>query len=160
MLELIHYYNSQMPPLQSITEDCSCEVVKQLVGMNGQAFRRFRNFDWYVKQRMQTEKWLYNAFWERGGKPALVNPRYFVLGESEMLLHGFGENVSTIRIPLDKVDGAHVSFTLDDSMKLFMDAEQPRIWLKDEIVEKMLSAKGAYVEAQIWDLRYFESKDV
>lgn len=156
MLELIHYYDPTMPPLRSITECCSGDVIKKLSDMDGQAFHRFRNFDWYAKQRNQTEKWLYDAFVQRGGRPTLVHPRYFVLGESKLLRYGFGGNAATIRIPLDRVDGAHVSFTLDDSMKLFLDAEQPRIWLKDEIVEKMLSAKGAYVEAQIWDLRYFD----
>lgn len=156
MLELIHYYDPQMQPLKSITECYSCDVIRQLAGMNGQAFRRFRNFNWYVKHRIQTEKWLYDSFCERGGSPTLVYPRYFVLGESEMLRHGFGENIATIRIPLDKVSDKHVSFTLDDSMKVFMDEEQPHIWLKDEIIEKMLCAKGVYIEAQIWDLRYFD----
>ena len=156
MLELIHYYDSTMPPLRSITECCSGDVIKKLSDMDEQAFRRFHNLDWYVEQRKQTEKWLHNAFVQRGGKPTLMHPRYFVLGESELLHQGFGENAATIRIPLDTVDEAHVSFTLDDSMKLFLEEEQPRIWRKSEIIEQMRYAKGAYVEAQIWDLRYFD----
>ena len=156
MLELIHYYNPIMKPLQSITECGACDVIKRLAESEEQAFRRFRNFDWYIEQRRRTEKWLYDAFVQRGGKPNLTHPRYFVLGESELLQHGYGEKSAMIRIPLDAVDTAHVSFTVDDSMKLFLEEEQPRIWLKEEIKAHRCCTNGAYVEAQIWDLRYFE----
>jgi len=169
-MDLIHYFNGNMRALHTVSDGyCSEDVLQILKSLTGRAFNRFRNYEWYIEQRVLTEKWLYESFLEIGGTPIIIHPRYFVLGESPYLCSCYGESVRQFRLPYDAVDETDISFTLNDSMKNYLDNNKV-IFTKSKLhdyaascgmtIEALARDKAQhqeYIEAQIWNLRYFDS---
>ncbi len=71
-----------------------------------------------ILRRKDTERWLYQEFKIKGGKPKIKYPRYFVLGNSSYLeeYSGFDGNFTAIEIPLKEINELEISFTYPDSV--------------------------------------------
>lgn len=171
MLVLSHYYNKNIEPLKSISRnkdniEIVCELLRQ---QDGKSFNRFKNFEWYIQERTNTESWLFEAFKKIGGKPRVKAPIYFVLGNNSYLEECYGENVGIIQIPLEDIPKEDISFTLEDSMSIHVSGSDRAVFtiemLLDYIDEQNMSLetyleamnrKHKYIEAQIWNDEYFE----
>lgn len=153
---LVHYYDDRFPPLHSITESYSPELIGRLTNCDVPAFRRFSNWEWYIQHRIETEDALYDAFLRLGGKPSIRHPRYFVLGEHPELERAYGAHAASIRIPLDSIAPEHISFTEQDSMKLLLESDDMHLYSVQTLgFLKKAARDSTYIEAQIWDLSYF-----
>lgn len=156
MRMLVHYYDDRFPPLHSIMESYSSELIERLACCEAPALRRFSNWNWYIRHRLETEDVLYDAFLRLGGKPSIRHPRYFVLGEHPELERAYGAHAAAIRIPLEVISAQHISFTHQDSMKLLLEQETLHLYSVKELAYLMEAAQtSTYIEAQIWDLAYF-----
>lgn len=143
-------------------------IAKILSSYSGRALRRFDNYDSYICRRKQTELQLYNTFINRGGKPTLNTPLYFVVGENEQLKQDFGCDVKILQIDADIISEHHISFTLGDSMGLHLSKSPLKIYLLQEIVNMVggnydfqssmssLNPYHRYIEAQLWDKQCFK----
>lgn len=169
-LTLCHYYHKNFNPLKSITAtNDHIEIVESLANQTGKTFDRFRNYDWYIKNRIATEKWLYDKFIELYPAPKLTSPLYFVLGESQYLKVCYGDNARQISIPLNCIDEKDISFTLSDSMSIHVRNDEKKLYSKKTLIQLMqtqniciydyirkLDEQNKYIEAQIWSDKYFE----
>ncbi len=174
---LTHYYpkidliNELTPKFltSNITEYSEKEqhiIAEQLSHCSGRALNRFKRFNNYIRQRNETEKWLFSAFLNAGGCPVSLHPFYFILGESQQLKHDFGSDAKTIQLDTNLINYNHISFTLGDSVGVYISSAQKKIYLLDQI-EELLSAPEfiqwqmnplqsyhRYIEAQLWDKHY------
>ena len=168
-MKLVHYYSGILERLHSVTESCSDKVLLQLMKRPEKAYKRFQNYEWYIANRKATETWIYEQFEAKGGNPQTRYPRYFVLGENRYLASGFGEEWNKVVIELENVDEKDVSFTLDDSMKLHVSGMARVVLTKEELIRYAIEKRGSleafvkekesrneYVEAQIWNPKYWE----
>lgn len=136
--------------------------------LSEKAFKRFKNYEWYTVQRRGTEEWLYNRFVAMGGVPKVLNPSYFVLGDSEYLQTCYGQNVRTLQIGLDEISEKEISFTLSDSMAMYVCGGEKNVLTKKDLFEYIenkratlfdyinsLDESHQYIEAQLWNNSYF-----
>jgi hypothetical protein len=162
---LTHYYHKDFEPLKSILSDTETgnETVNRLSQLPEKAFKRFKNYEWYTVQRRGTEEWLYNRFVAMGGVPKVLNPIYFVLGDSEYLRTCYGENVRVLQIGLDEISEKEISFTLSDSMAIQVSGAEKNVLTKKALFEYIenqgvtlidyinsLDEGHQYIEAQLW----------
>ena len=166
---LVHYYNKDFASLKSISATTNVtEIVGLLSEQECKAFNRFKNYEWYIAQRIGTEKWLHDVFFNQGGRPKIFTPIYFVLGNSEYLKMCYGENVGIIEIPLRDIDEEDISFTLSDSVSIHVSGENKLVLTKKTLIKyvseqnnslfdyiKQLDEQHCYIEAQIWNDSYF-----
>ena len=165
-MKVVHYYNEAFMPLRSITEELSAKLAERLSLQSGKAFGRFRNLEWYVNARRETEEWLLESFTAKGGNPQTRYPRYFVLGESAELEKNFGANAGRIVLEWENLDPQDVSITLDDSMKIHVSGSERRVYTKNELNDYAISNYGSlealvkhkqeageFVEVQVWNLQ-------
>lgn len=171
-LFLVNYRHCDSEPLKSIMQLPKEEAFKMAEKLYAQsqcrAHRRFGpDFSSYYAHRLKTEKWLYDCFIKLGGRPQTKHPFYFVLQHCENFYQNFDEGAE-IKININDIDRADVSFTFGDSMaQMGKDSMKP-MFLKDSLyelirgqgndVKKFLnSIKEPYVcmEAQLWTNRYF-----
>ena len=153
----------------SITEYAEKEqhvIAKQLSHYSGRALHRFNQFDKYIFQRQETEKWLYSAFLKIGGHPNSIHPFYFILGESEQLKHDFGVGAKSIQLDTNQICHNHISFTIGDSVGVFFSSAPNQIYLLNQLENllsnpeliqwqmKPLELHHQYIEAQLWDKHY------
>lgn len=153
----------------SITEyskDKQQAIAEQLSHCSGRALRRFDQFDNYISQRQETEKWLYSSFIKAGGHPASMHPFYFILGESQQLKHDFGVGAKAIHLDTNLICYNHISFTLGDSVGIFYSSAPNQIYLFNQLENllfdpeliqlqmKPLKPYHQYIEAQLWDKHY------
>lgn len=155
--------------ISNITEYSEKEqhiIAKQLSHCSGRASNRFKRFNNYIHQRNETEKWLYSAFLTAGGCPVSFHPFYFILGENQQLKQDFGSDAKTIQLDTHLISYNHISFTLGDSVGIYVSSAQKKIYLLDQIEELLsdpkfiqwqmqpLQSYHRYIEAQLWDKHY------
>lgn len=153
----------------SITEYSKEEqevIAGQLSHYSGRALRRFEQFNNYISQRHETEKWLYSAFLKAGGHPISMHPFYFILGENQQLKHDFGIGAKSIQLDTNLIDYNHISFTLGDSVGIYYSSAPNKIYLLNQLEDllsdseliqwqmKPLKLYHRYIEAQLWDKHY------
>lgn len=170
---ITHYCPNEKYLFKKITEYNQEDVKKVLVKLckyDGTAYERFRNFEMYYPQRVETERWLYSEAKSRGIIPETDSPWYFVLGESAIISAGFGAFAFTYQINLDNISNKHITFTLGDSMGVFLLGNtHRRVYNMEEIINmhlnndltdieafNYLQEKHKYVEAQLWTSQYFK----
>jgi len=142
--------------------------------------RFYKNPSDNISRRRNTERWLYEEFKIKGGKPKNKYPRYFVLGNSSYLeeYSGFDGNFTTIEIPLKEINELEISFTYPDSVvsrwlaeeknddyynsdyhgQLFMLEEIQRLVKKyyitgEEWRDTPNRKYDFFIEAQVWNLK-------
>lgn len=168
---LIDFNNTSLTEIftSSITEYNETEqhtIAKQLSHYSGRALRRFSQFNNYISQRQETEKWLYSAFLKAGGHPNSIHPFYFILGENQQLKYDFGVDAKAIQLDTNQICKNHISFTLGDSVGVFFSSAPKKIYLLEQIENllsdpeliqwqmKSLEVYHRYIEAQLWDKYY------
>jgi len=127
--------------------------------------------DDYLVHRKEIEKWLYNELVRLGGKTANDVPVYMTLGESPEgefdIRTDLQKNADEIRIPLEEIDLAVVTFVYPDSMyELVQDADgkiidgkrtnTPEVYLYRDLPElykkyRVDEQNVFSIEAQVWN---------
>lgn len=181
---LTHYYQQGNILFKNICsyDDLEAEAILTNLFESGQ---RTWLHPGYLKERREIEAWLYHDFVNKGKKPYLPHPIYFVLGEHDDLFQkgGFFSSANPIKleIPLSLFDSDQISFTYPDSMpsfniprtergKPYLKPFHGQVFTQDEII-KVVQKYGLpgdrwkieeawrydrFIEAQIWDIRPIE----
>jgi len=177
---LTYYYLSDRKPFQSISalpDEEAIQIMKSLCD-DSKFGSRFKEPEQYLKNRRGTEKWLYDCFVEKGGKPQNTFPISMVLGSSKWLVANMPDPArhAEIHIPLSLFSEQDVSFTYPDSMvSRWFDFEKPaelyqpdlhgQVFTLSEIMilvkergmpeedwePSMPEHLGSYIEAQVWN---------
>ncbi|GAA4273047.1 hypothetical protein U6A24_07210 [Aquimarina gracilis] len=181
---LYHYYEMDQGPFRNITENSfekAVEIQENIsVGFNS---NRPPN---YIALRFALEKRLKKGFLAKGGEPSRDDPFYFTLGACDWVKSLY-ENPGVVKIPLDRFDHEHISFTYPDSMVSFQFHDEPKlatyrkacngqVYLLNEL-EELVKGYGLpsenkwnskealkydrYIEVQIWDdtiIKEFQNK--
>jgi hypothetical protein len=176
---LTHYYKGDAPfrSLSAIPDGPRLSAI--LDGLSEEtalAFARFRS-ESYLGERRRIEALLAERFREKGGRPALEHPIYFVVGRSSWF-ERHEPKVCRRTLSLDRVAPDQVSFTYGDSMVSFAIAGgcwpqgdvQPSAYHGEVFVRSELASLvqrhglpeerhatvpaqrfDYYLEAQVWD---------
>lgn len=116
---LTHYYNVGSDILKNVCSQPD-EVAEEFLSSLKESGKRAWLHPGYLEERRRVEAWLYNEFVQKGKKPYLRNPLYFVLGENDDFFqkNGFfsNENSVKLQIPLSLFSTDMISFTYPDSM--------------------------------------------
>ena len=172
-LTLVNYRTAKCEPLKSITRLPKREafaLAKKIYEENHRdtmdGIKRFGDeFEFYYHQRIKAEKWLYEEFIARGGKPKTKHPLYFFVhgwNAVEKAWEGKVEYAVT-SISLREIDECDVSFVFGDSM-VMVDKPDRKIFLKNDLHKYILSSGSIEklldncfekfnmraIEAQIW----------
>lgn len=146
--DLTHYFMKGTRPFLSLTKldyNEACVIADRLKPNSGRAFRRFNNFEWYFKERLITEDWLFNEFISKGGQPKTRHPIYFVLGESPHLEEAYGASYSSVKVALDDIDPLEISFTYPDSMATrFIAGETEAVHYNSQYHGKLFTKQGIF----------------
>lgn len=115
MIQLICYYKKGVPPLQNLMSLDDQEIISFMQEQFPNDTMFHKNPRKYIHDRRATEHWLYEQFRGKGGTPRVKQPIYFTYGRSSYIenLDDYNEH---LKIPLDDLDQAEVSFTYPDSM--------------------------------------------
>ena len=181
---LTHYYEEGNIRLKNICSYNDVEAQAILTNLSESGQRTWLH-PGYLEERREIEAWLYNEFLNKGKKPYLRHPIYFVLGEHDDLFQkgGFFSSANPIKlkIPLSLFNSNQISFTYPDSMPSFniprIERGKPylkpfhgQVFTKDEINEVVQTyglpgdrwkveeawRYDRFIEAQIWDIRPIE----
>lgn len=173
-LVITNYCDRRCSPLSSITRlpaQDAYSLAKKLSQYTGPSFTSFsrfcdRDFDGYYQKRVRTEEWLYDSFIALGGKPQTAHPLYFVLGESSYLNRWYEDGLE-IKILLDDIDAAYVSFTFGDSMAKMDSKDRMDPFNKESLLSFIyetthdvisfldeLNRQNRYIEVQLWNDSY------
>lgn len=171
-LMLVNYCHPDCQPLKNIMRlprDEAFGLAKELAAAHPEttAFYRFADFDNYYGLREAQDRYLYNGFIAKGGKPETEHPLSFVLEGSRYLSDWFGNGIET-RIPINTVDEKHISFTLGDSgaeygrngsVEVLTLSDLKALFAgQDGDYSRFLHSVGKhYVEAQLWSDAYILS---
>ncbi len=181
---LTYYYEEGNIQLKNICnyDDVEAQAILTSLSKSGQ---RTWLHPGYLEERREIEAWLYNDFTNKGKKPYLQHPLYFVFGEHDDLFQKGGffssANPAKLSIPLSLFDSDMISFTYPDSMpsfniprtergEFYLKPFHGKVFTKDEIIEvvKTYGLPGnkwkveeawrydRFIEAQIWDVRPIE----
>ena len=85
---MTHIYRRGAEPFQSLSALCDDEALQIMKGLyvEGSAYwKRFKQPLEYLQARRQTERWMYQAFIDKGGKPQQIYPIYFMVGRPPWL---------------------------------------------------------------------------
>ena len=190
MVDYLTYYfwkskqNKDVPPFRSLSALSDIEAIKIMEKLyiefeESILFERFKDPIQYMRDRRDTEQWVYEAFIAKGGKPQENYPICMVLGESTWIKNhapGAAETKGEIRVPLSIFQETDVSFTCLDSMvSHWLAKEKPieyyqpeyhgKVFTLTEILDlierkglpgekwevNLPSNIGAYIEAQVWN---------
>jgi hypothetical protein len=177
---LTHYTKSPDRLFRSISAlppgEAEVVVRESLQEANTLAHARFEG-ERYLSDRKEIEKEIREMFREKGGRPVLDHPFYFVLGSAPWFeLHE--EDLYKVEIPLSSIPSEFISFTYPDSMISF--ALAAGTWYRSELCGKPCNGKvfrledlaglieaygypgdrwrtepaaryDYYIEAQVWD---------
>ncbi|MFN8485364.1 MAG: hypothetical protein U0768_20180 [Anaerolineae bacterium] len=180
---LTHYYRRGTTPFRSLSDLPEAEALALMAGMYVEGsviWERFKDPQGYLRERRETEEWLYAQFVAHGGRPRQHHPIYMVLGSprwvARMADPATLATTAEIRIPLSALTDADVSFTYPDSMvtRFVAQAKDPasyqpdyhgRLFTLPEILA-IVAVKGLpddgwdtgvpdtlahYIEAQVWN---------
>lgn len=170
-LKISHYYSDEFKPFYNIlnsNKEDSNHLLEMLKSNPNKAYNRFRNYDWYIEQREKTENWLYSEFVKLGGTPKSLHPLYFVLGESKYLKSCYGDTARVKSLYLHQVDTNEISFTLEDSLSIFVSKEShKKVYTYSGLFEELgannesisrrvvqLYEQRKYIEVQVWNPIY------
>jgi len=126
------------------------------------AFYRFVDFENYYALRLAQDSFLHTQFLALGGEPEEEHPLSFVLEGSDYLRSWFGGGIET-RLPLDRIDPRHISFTVGDSGSSYEKGKvelltlpmlQERLDRCGGLEELLQKAGKNYVEVQLWSDQY------
>lgn len=184
MEPLIHFYRTGTEPFHSLSAlpDLEAVQIMRTLYVEGSVFwERFKDPQDYLQDRRQTERWLWETFCARGGRPRQTYPIYMVLGRSKWLRSApdaaTQASVAEIQIPLSLFTERDISFTYPDSMvswlmemrknpDYYLPEYHGKVFLLPEILE-ILQVNGLpgetwgnslppffanYIEAQVWNL--------
>lgn len=180
---LVHIHKIGTKPFQNLSSLTDSEAL-QIMGeqyVEGSIFwERFEHPKKYWEARKQVERWLYEEFIAKGGKPKETYPIYMVAGRpqwAERRMDALTKSLTQeIRVPFSLFGEADVSFSYPDSMvSWFLEQEknpehyQPgyhgKVFTRSEIIS-LVSEKGFpedgwttnvpdhfahYIEAQVWN---------
>ena len=167
-LFITHYFYPGTDPwknIMNLPEQEAFRTAAELAAshLDTTSFYRFADFKNYYPNRKRADKYVRNAFIELGGKPMLMHPYYFVLGECEYLREWF-DSSDRIMLDLSNIPDDQVSFTLGDSCALITHGSEPAVLTKDMLLEGISACGGSadaflektrekyyYVEVQLWD---------
>jgi hypothetical protein len=116
---ITHYYwgkDSMLKNLCNLPFDEATAVITKLI----ETRRRVWLHSGYLRDRYRVETWLYNEFVNKGKKPHLRHPLYFVLGENNDFFRKNGffsdKDPEQLQLPLQLFSSNAISFTYPDSM--------------------------------------------
>ncbi|MBF2004104.1 MAG: hypothetical protein IGS49_01155 [Chlorogloeopsis fritschii C42_A2020_084] len=116
---ITHYYEQGSDILKNICTHPD-EVAEVILAHLKDTGKRTWLHPGYLEERRRVEAWLYEEFEEKGKKPYLKHPLYFVLGENDDFFqkNGFFSNANPakLRLPLSLFTSNMISFTYPDSM--------------------------------------------
>ena len=166
-LYITHYYYPGTDPWKNIMllpEEEAFRVAGELAKAHPDtmSFYRFADFVNYYPSRKRADEFVRQRFTELGGKPELMHPYCFVLGESDYLRQWFSDG-EKLTLSLDEIPKEQVSFTLGDSCALLGRGTEPVVLTKDMLLDRIKEYNGslddflkgslvgcAYVEVQLW----------
>lgn len=175
-LYITNYCDKRCSPVNSITRLPSKEAyslakkLSQYTGNSFNSFSRFKekDFDGYYQKRLRTEEWLYKSFISLGGEPKNAHPLYFVLGESKYLNDWFEDGMQ-IKLLLNHINSADISFTYGDSMSMLDREDRMDLFNKESLFNYIykntneigtfineLNQQNRYIEVQLWNDVYIE----
>lgn len=167
-LYITHYFYPETDPwknIMNLPEQEAFRVAKELADEHPDttSFGRFADFVNYYPNRKRADDYVREAFIALGGKPKLMHPYSFVLGECEYLRDWFDTN-DKIVFDLSDIPDDQVSFTLGDSCALLIHGKEPEVLTKSMLLEgirecndsveeycKKSLGQYAYIEVQLWD---------
>jgi hypothetical protein len=124
---ITHYHYPDKQPFQNLMSVEENERMKIANELNeryerGETQRAFPY--WYFIQREKAEQRLRESYIERGGKPELAVPYYFMLGHSEKFEQIYKGNFKKIKLSIP-ADFPNLHFSIGDSLWTFAKSEQP-----------------------------------
>lgn len=185
---LTHIYMRGSKPFRSLSALCDEEALQIMQGLyvEGSAYwDRFKDPQDYLRARRQTERWLYQSFIAKGGRPLQIYPIYFMVGNPPWLDRVADPatiaSTDKIQVPVSIFDEGDISFTYPDSMitLLLENLKNPEIYqpdyhgrlftlaeMRDIVALKGLPDEGwetkvpddmaHYIEAQVWNRQPLE----
>jgi len=116
---LYHYYEKDQVPFRSISSLPFSEAEKVLHALREKNEHLVHpNIKWFLEWRYNIDKTVRDNFIAIGGKPVRTAPVYFSLGANKGIGTWF-ENAAVIKIPIEEIDLATVSFTYGDTLAVF-----------------------------------------
>jgi hypothetical protein len=165
---LTHYYENATGPFSNLSmlPPEQAEEILEQIRRDGNRFASQRSSD-YLKKRLALEDRIRKLFEEKGGKPGLKRPHYFIVGTCPWLKHWYMHG-QEIQIKLASLPESCVSFTYGDSFPAmnYQDGKPYRgqVYVASEL-EELVRQYGLpqewnpdgsggperYIEAQVWD---------
>jgi hypothetical protein len=168
---LTHYYERAHGPFRSLSDLplAEAETALEQIRLRGEVFASRRPAD-YMPVRFSLEERIGALFAKKGGAPRHTRPLYCILGSCEWCRTWY-RDPTEVRLPLDALDPAVVSFTYGDSFPAmrFQDGKAYRgqVYTLTELPALLaqyglpqawnpngLLGPERYIEAQIWDYRF------
>lgn len=167
-LFITHYYFPGTDPWKNIMNLPEQEAFRMAADLAAKhpdttSFGRFADFANYYPARKRADEYVREAFIKLGGRPKLLHPYSFVLGECEYLRKWFDTN-DKIVLRLSDIPDGQISFTPGDSCALLIHGEEPAVLTKAKLLDGIIACGGsveeyckktlgkyAYVEVQLWN---------
>ena len=168
-LFITHYFYPGTDPWKNIMNlpeeeafRVAAELAEEHTGTT--SFGRFADFVNYYPARKKADEYVREAFIKLGGRPKLMHPYSFVLGECEYLRKWF-DTEDKLVLDLSEIPDDQISFTPGDSCALLIHGEEPAVLTKTMLLDGIRACDGsveeyckknlgniyAYVEVQLWD---------
>ena len=164
---ITHYFYPGTDPwknIMNLPEKEAFRVAAELADKHPDttSFGRFADFVNYYPNRKRADEYVREEFIKLGGRPKLMHPYSFVLGECEYLKDWFDANDKLV-LNLSDIPDDQISFTLGDSCALLIHGEEPTVLTKAMLLDGINACEGsveeyckkslgkyAYVEVQLW----------
>jgi len=180
---ITHYYYPDKEPflnLSALGEAERHEVIKELNERRAQGITQRGFPDWYMPQRLDSEREMLAILKKKGVVPERQYPHYFVLGNSSFFEKFYNRQYKIIRIPIEAFAPNEITFTPSDSLwcigkvlqpdtawksmwfdqQLFSYSEICEILIEHEVdvsdAESLKKFRAFFVEAQVWNDRVVE----
>lgn len=168
-LFITHYFYPGTDPwknIMNLPEEKAFRVAAELADKHPgtTSFGRFADFVNYYPARKKADEYVRERFVKLGGRPKLMHPYSFVLGECEYLRKWF-DTEDKLVLDLSEIPDDQISFTPGDSCALLIHGEDPAVLTKTMLLDGIRACDGsveeyckknlgniyAYVEVQLWD---------
>ncbi len=173
MRKLFYYYKPTLAPLRSVMELSDEKVVDFMRSSLPEDTIFHTNPQRCIRQRRETEEWLYETFRTQGGTPSIRHPVYMTLGPASYI-EEMGIYSARLEFPLSSFPKSTVSFTYPDSYvsrllaktsdglfnpkyhgKVFTLSDLDHLLEDGQVHNEAWREKGRekdfFIEAQIWD---------
>ena len=166
-IQITHYFYPGTDPwknIMNLPEKEAFRVAAELADKYPDltSFGRFADFVNYYPNRKMADEYVREAFVKLGGKPKLMHPYSFVVGECDYLKKWFDTD-DKIVLDLSKIPDDQISFTLGDSCALLIHGKKPVVLTKAMLMDEISACGGsieeyckkslgqyAYIEVQLW----------